>query len=81
MVSTAGEFERVVSCYLGGLERPEGAPTEERFVTFDEKRYRAFTYGRRVGLQTKDRISLFGISIDTSCARRRQLVCLSAGGV
>jgi len=63
-VSTSGEFERVVSCYLDGLERPEGAPTEERFVTFDKKRYRAFTYGRRAELQTKDRISLFGISID-----------------
>jgi hypothetical protein len=40
-VSTAGEFERVVSCYLGGIERPADAPTEERFVSFDKKRYRA----------------------------------------
>ena len=68
LVSTAGEFERVVSCYLGGLERPLGIPIEERFVTFDEKRYRAFTFGRRVELQTKDRISLFGISIDDALA-------------
>ena len=63
-VSTAGEFERVVSCYLGGIERPADSPTEERFVSFDKKRYRAFTYGRRSELQTKDRISLHGISID-----------------
>ena len=67
-VSTAGGFERVVSCYLGGMDRPVNAPTEESFVTFDGKRYRAFTYGRRVGLQTKDRISLFGISIDDALA-------------
>lgn len=63
-VSAAGEFERVVSCYLGDLEKPEGAPEEERFVTFDGKRYRAFTFGRREGLLTKDRISMHGISID-----------------
>ncbi|MDA7888596.1 PKD domain-containing protein, partial [Akkermansiaceae bacterium] len=63
-VSDAGEFERVVSCYLGDLSRPEGAPEEERFVTVDGKRYRAFTFGRRAELQTKDRISVHGISLD-----------------
>ena len=63
-VSDAGEFERVVSCYTGGFVRPIGAPDEECFVKMDEKRYRAFTYGRRAELQTKDRISVHGISID-----------------
>ena len=67
-VSDAGEFEKVVSCYLGGLERPVGAPDYERFVTVDEKRYRAFTFGRRVELQTKDRISVHGIAIDDAMA-------------
>ena len=63
-VSTAASFERIVSCYTGDLQRPEGAPTEERFVTFEDQRYRAFTHGRRTHLQTKDRISVIGISID-----------------
>ena len=63
-VSDVGEFERVVSCYTGGFVRPIGAPDEECFVKMDEKRYRAFTYGRRAELQTKDRISVHGISID-----------------
>ena len=63
-VSDAGEFEKVVTCYTAGLERPAGAPEFERFVTIEAKRYRAFTYGRRVGLQTKDRISVHGIAID-----------------
>jgi len=63
-ISDAGEFEKVVSCYLGGLERPAGAPEYERFVTVDERRYRAFTFGRRIELQTKDRISVHGIAID-----------------
>ncbi|MDA7917951.1 hypothetical protein N9B74_02725, partial [bacterium] len=67
-ISAAAEFERVVSCYTGDLERPEEAPGEERFVSFEGKRYRAFTYGRREGLQTKDRISLVGISIDDGLA-------------
>ena len=49
-VSDAGEFEKVVTCYTAGLERPAGAPEFERFVTIEAKRYRAFTYGRRVGL-------------------------------
>lgn len=79
-VSTAGEFERVVSCYLGGLERPAGAPTEERFVSFDEKRYRASTFGRRVELQTKDRISLHGISIDDALAFSPDPVKKVSGG-
>ena len=68
LLSTAGEFERVVSCYTDGLERPPGAPGEESFVSFDGDRYRAFTDGRRAGLQTKDRISLFGIAIDDALA-------------
>ena len=63
-ISDAGEFERVVSCYTGGFVRPVGAPDEECFVTVDEKRYRAFTYGRRAELLTKDRISVHGIFID-----------------
>ena len=67
-VSDSGEFEKVVSCYLGGLERPAGAPDYERFVTVGEKRYRAFTYGRRAELQTKDRISVHGITIDDAMA-------------
>ena len=67
-ISSAGEFERVVSCYTGGFVRPSGGPTEECFVMVDDKRYRAFTYGRRAGLLTKDRISLHGISIDDTMA-------------
>ncbi|MDB4257799.1 PKD domain-containing protein [bacterium] len=63
-VSTAAEFEHVVSCYLGDLIQPAEAPSEERFVTFNDTRYRAFTFGRRANLHTKDRISLHGISID-----------------
>ena len=63
-VSGAGEFEMIVSCYTGGLRRPAHVPEVERFVTIGTARYRAFTYGRRVGLQTKDRISLHGIAID-----------------
>ena len=63
-VSDAGEFERVVSCYTGGFARPAGLPEEVCFVTVSEKRYRAFTYGRRAELLTKDRISIHGISID-----------------
>ena len=64
LVSDAGEFERVVSCYTGGFARPAGLPEEVCFVTVNEKRYRAFTYGRRAELLTKDRISIHGISID-----------------
>lgn len=67
-VSTGAEFERVVSCYTDGLERPRGAPGEETFASFDGERYRAFTHGRRAGLQTKDRISLVGFSIDDTLA-------------
>ncbi|MDC0271091.1 PKD domain-containing protein [Akkermansiaceae bacterium] len=63
-ISDAGEFERVVSCYTGGFVRPVRAPDEERFVTVNEKRYRAFTYGRRAELLTKDRISVHGILLD-----------------
>ncbi|MDB4434449.1 hypothetical protein N9142_04860, partial [Akkermansiaceae bacterium] len=63
-ISTAAEFERVVSCYLGDLIQPAHAPSEERFVTFNDTRYGAFTFGRRTNLHTKDRISLHGISID-----------------
>ena len=67
-ISSAGKFERVVSCYTGGFVRPVGVPDEERFVTVNEKRYRAFTYGRRAELLTKDRISVHGISIDDMMA-------------
>jgi hypothetical protein len=63
-ISAAAGFERVVSCYTGDLKKPEGVSEEERFVSFDDKRYRAFTYGRREGLQTKNRVSVFGIAVD-----------------
>lgn len=78
-VSTAAEFERVVSCYTDGAERPPGAPGEETFVAFDGNRYRAFTYGRRVGLQTKDRISLHGYAIDDTLAFAPEPVRMLAG--
>ena len=54
----------IVHCYTGGLRKPAGAPETERFVTIDSHRYRAFTFGRRAEMQTKDRISLHGIAID-----------------
>jgi hypothetical protein len=79
-ISTAGKFERVVSCYLGGLERPPDAPTEERFVSFDEKRFRAFTYGRRAELLTKDRISVHGMTLDEVLAFSPDPVKKIAGG-
>jgi len=67
-ISATGEFERIVTCHTGALERPIKTPGEERFVTINERRYRAFTYGRRVEMQTKDRISLAGIAIDDTLA-------------
>lgn len=63
-VSTAAGFERVVSCDTAGLARPDDAPSEECFVSFAGKRYRAYPHGRRDRLLTKDRISLLGISLD-----------------
>lgn len=63
-VSTAAEFERVVSCDTGRFSGPQGTSSEECFVSFDGQRYRAFTHGRRVGLLTKNRISILGIAID-----------------
>jgi len=67
-ISAAGGFELVISCYTGGLRRPAGRPELERFVTIGERRYRAFTFGRRSEIQTKDRISLHGIAIDDALA-------------
>lgn len=67
-ISAAGEFEMIVSCYTGGLRRPAEVPEVERFVTIDARRYRAFTYGRRAEMHTKDRISLHGIAIDDALA-------------
>ncbi|YCM42921.1 PKD domain-containing protein [Verrucomicrobiaceae bacterium 227] len=67
-ISAAGEFERIVTCYTGALERPVEVPAEERFVTIDNRRYRAFTYGRRAEMQSKDRISLAGIALDDALA-------------
>ena len=37
-------------------------------MTVDDRRYRAFTYGRRAEMLTKDRISLAGIAIDDALA-------------
>ena len=67
-ISAAAEFERIITCYTGARERPIETPEEERFVTVDDRRYRAFTYGRRAEMQTKDRISLAGIAIDDALA-------------
>lgn len=63
-ISAAGEFEMIATCYTGGFRAPAGAPEIERFVTIDTQRYRAFTFGRRAEMQTKDRLSLHGIAID-----------------
>ncbi|MFT5408655.1 MAG: hypothetical protein ACI9NC_001365 [Verrucomicrobiales bacterium] len=63
-ISAAGEFEMIVSCYTGEARRPTDAPELERFVTIGAQRFRAFTFGRRAEMQTKDRISLHGIAID-----------------
>ena len=78
-ISAAGGFELVVSCYTGGLVRPAGVPELERFVTIDAARYRAFTFGRRAELQTKDRISLHGIAIDDVLALSPEPVRRVAG--
>jgi hypothetical protein len=67
-VSAAGEFELIVSCYTDGLRKPKSKPDMERFVTTDTARYRAFTYGRRAEMLTKDRISLHGIAVDDALA-------------
>lgn len=67
-ISAAGEFEKVVSCYTAGPERPADVPEFERFLTINDRRYRAFTFGRRVDLPTKDRISVHGIAIDDAMA-------------
>ena len=67
-ISAAGEFEMVANCYTGAQPRPSNVAEIERFVTIGEQRFRAFTFGRRAEMQTKDRISLHGIAIDDALA-------------
>lgn len=60
-VNAVAPYEVIVAC---GLGEPGAVDTLERFATWSERRLRVFTYGERLDVSSKDRLSLVGIAVD-----------------
>ncbi|HMP77360.1 MAG TPA: PKD domain-containing protein [Kiritimatiellia bacterium] len=65
LVSAEARYEFAIACALG----KEGATGgEERFVEADGRRWQAFTYGRRLDVNTKSHLSVLGVAMDALLA-------------
>jgi autotransporter-associated beta strand protein len=58
-VSTTTDFEAEIACGL-----PGGRSFRQQWITLDGERIRAFTYGQRAEVMTKQKLSVHGIAID-----------------
>jgi autotransporter-associated beta strand protein len=58
-VSTTTDFEAEIACGL-----PGGRSFRQQWITLGGERIRAFTYGERAEVMTKQKISVHGIAID-----------------
>ena len=59
-VSDYASFNLLVACF--GPDHSE--ESYERLATIGESRYKVFTYGRRLNVTTKERLSIHGMAID-----------------
>ena len=60
-INAAATYDVIIACGLG-----EAATTDtmERFASWEQRRLRVFTYGVRLDVTTKNKLSLVGIAVD-----------------
>jgi hypothetical protein len=60
-IHAVGSFEVSIACEFG---EDHSSSDLERFASFDGRRFSVFTYGRRLDVATKERLSINGIAVD-----------------